>query len=122
MNGNIFIDTNIAINLLGGNEQIAELLDQQTVCLSFVTELELLSKPDIKVEEEIRIKSLLSQCVILDFFPSLKEIVIDFRKKYRLKLLDALVAATAFSLGLPLISADRGFERVVESAFVRIEI
>ena len=122
MNGNIFIDTNIAIYLLGGNEQIAELLDQQTVCLSFVTELELLSKPDIKVEEEIRIKSLLSQCVILDFFPSLKEIVIDFRKKYRLKLPDALVAATAFSLGLPLISADKGFERVVESAFVRIEI
>ena len=122
MNGNIFIDTNIAIYLLGGNEQIAELLDQQTVCLSFVTGLELFSKPDIKIEEEIRIKSLLSQCVILDFFPSLKEIVIDFRKKYRLKLPDALVAATAFSLGLPLISADKGFERVVESAFVRIEI
>lgn len=97
MNGNIFIDTNIAIYLLGGNEQIADLLDQQTVCISFVTELELLSKPDITIEDEIRIKALLAQCVILDFFPSLKEIVIDFRKKYHLKLPDAIVAATAFA-------------------------
>jgi len=122
MNGNIFIDTNIAIYLLGGNEQLADLLDQQTVCLSFVTELELLSKPDITIDEEIRIKALLSQCVILDFFPSLKEIVIDFRKKYRIKLPDAIVAATAFALGLPLISADKGFQKVIELVLVKIEI
>jgi predicted nucleic acid-binding protein len=43
MSGNIFVDTNIAIYLLSGNEQVADLLDGQTVYLSFVTELELLT-------------------------------------------------------------------------------
>ncbi len=96
MSGSIFIDTNIAIYLLSGNESIADLLDGQTVCLSFVTELKLLSKPGITSDEEGQIQSFLGQCIVLDFLPSVKETIIAFRRLYRLKLPDAIVAATAF--------------------------
>jgi len=44
---NILIDTNIALYLLGGDEQIANVLDGQVVHVSFITELELLGYPDI---------------------------------------------------------------------------
>ena len=49
---NILIDTNIALYLLGGDSQIAEVLEDQVVHVSFVTELELLGYPGISKEEE----------------------------------------------------------------------
>ncbi|RZL98362.1 MAG: type II toxin-antitoxin system VapC family toxin, partial [Pedobacter sp.] len=103
MNGSLFIDTNIAIYLLTGNRQVIDLLDEQTVYLSFVTELELLSKPSITTDEEKQINAFLAQCVVIDFVPLVKETVIDFRRRYRMKLPDAIVAATACLLGLPLV-------------------
>jgi len=52
MNGNnLMIDTNIAIYLLNGNKQIADLLDQKNIFISFITELELLSKSDLTTNE-----------------------------------------------------------------------
>ena len=42
---NILIDTNIALYLFGGDEQVAGVLDGQVVYVSFVTELELLGYP-----------------------------------------------------------------------------
>jgi predicted nucleic acid-binding protein len=121
MNGSLFIDTNIAIYLLSGNEQIADLLNEQTVYLSFVTELELLSKPAITPEEERHIKVFLGQCVVIDFLPGAKDTVIDLRRRYRMKLPDAIVAATAYLLGLPLATADRGFSRVDELTLFLVE-
>ena len=121
MSGNVFVDTNIAIYLLGGNEQVADLLDGQTVYLSFVTELELLSKPAISSEEELQIKSFLAQCVVIDFLPLVKETVIRYRRQYKLKLPDAIIAATATLLGLPLVTADKGFNRIDELTLVAIE-
>jgi predicted nucleic acid-binding protein len=120
MNGNIFIDTNIAIYLLGGNEQVADLLDGQTVYISFVTELELLSKPGLTFDEEFQIRAFLSQCTVLDLLPSVKETVVTFRRAYRLKLPDAIVAATAFVVSMPLVTADKGFARIDELTLVVI--
>jgi predicted nucleic acid-binding protein len=118
----VFADTNLIIYLLDGNEQVAQLLQDRTVCVSFVTELELLSKPDLSPLETTRIQTFLNSCVVLDFFPSLKESIIQLRKTYRLKLPDAIVAATALSVGLPLLSADKVFARIVELDFVLIEV
>lgn len=43
MSGNRFlVDTNIALYLLGGNKEVAEILDNTTIYISFITELELL--------------------------------------------------------------------------------
>ena len=122
MNGNIFVDTNSAIYLLDGNEQVANLLDGQTVYLSFVTELELLSKPDILPAEEAQIRDFLAQCVVIDFLPFVKETAINFRRRYRMKLPDAIVAATAYTVGMPLLTADKGFNRVDELTLIAVEL
>lgn len=122
MSGNIFVDTNTAIYLLNGNEQVANLLDEQAVYLSFVTELELLSKPAILPAEEKQIRGFIAQCVVIDFLPFMKETVIDLRRRYRIKLPDAIVTATAYILGIPLVTADRGFNRVDELTLITIEL
>lgn len=56
MSGNsIFIDTNIVLYLLSGDITIAELLNEKTIFISFITELELLGYKDISTEDSKRI-------------------------------------------------------------------
>ncbi len=63
---NILVDTNIALYLFGGDEQISGVLDGQVVHASFVTELELLGYPGIAIEEEKLIHHFLDDCVVID--------------------------------------------------------
>ena len=77
MNGiNLMIDTNAAIYLLNGNNNIADLLDGKNIFISFITELELLSKPGITQTEKKIIKAFLNDCTIYDINSLVKEKVI----------------------------------------------
>lgn len=114
MSGNsIFLDTNILIYLLQGDLKIAELIDNKTFPISFITELELLSIPTNSIQNR-KIKALLKECYILNINEEIKNHTIDFRNKYNIKLPDAIVAATAHYLDLPLITADKGFKKIDE--------
>ena len=114
MSGNsIFLDTNILIYLLQGDLKIAELIDNKTFTISFITELELLSIPMNSIQNR-KIKALLKECYILNINEEIKNHTIDFRNKYNIKLPDAIVAATAHYLDLPLITADKGFKKIDE--------
>ncbi len=114
MSGNsIFLDTNILIYLLQGDQKIAELIDNKTFTISFITELELLSIPANPTQLK-KIKSLLKECYILNINDEIKKNTIDFRNKYNVKLPDAIVASTAHYLDLPLITADKGFKKIEE--------
>ena len=122
MNGNkLLADTNIVIYLLDGDRTIAELLDNKTVHVSFVTQLELLSYSDLSDQDEIRIKEFLEQCIIIDINPSIKEEVIRIRKQYRLKLPDSIIIAGALYLDIPLITSDQGLQKVEELSLVYYE-
>jgi len=112
MNGNkVFVDTNIILYLLGGDKTIAELLNGKQIYISFITQLELLgysksTKKDLKIIQE-----LIDQCVIIDINDEIKDMVIDLKRKYRLKLPDGIIIATAIYLDLPLITADQEFKK-----------
>lgn len=59
MSGNsLFLDTNIILYLLNGDETLAELLDEKQLYISVITELELLAYKGITNEEDIIIKTL----------------------------------------------------------------
>jgi hypothetical protein len=49
----------------------------------------------------------------------IKKMVVDLRMKYRLKLPDAIIAATACYHQLPLVSADKAFSKVTELELIR---
>ena len=123
MSGNsLLIDTNIALYLLNGDTTIAELLNGRDVHVSFITELELLGFQDIKEEDRSIIEDLLNNCIIVDLNQAIKRITVDLKQKYKLKLPDAIIAATSIYMNLPLISADKDFDRISDLQFIRYEI
>jgi predicted nucleic acid-binding protein len=115
MSGNkLFLDTNIVIYFLSGDTSLANLLEKKIIHLSIITRLELLSYPDISNDETIKIENFLNDCITVDLNPSINNEVIRLRKKYRLKLPDSIVIASASFLDLPLITSDKGFQKVKE--------
>lgn len=108
------LDTNILIYLLDGDKALASLLQGANFYISFITELELLSYPDLKPEEKREIQQLLNECTIIEINSAIKNIVIEIRSQYRVKLPDAIVAATAEYLDLPLFTADNGMDKISE--------
>jgi predicted nucleic acid-binding protein len=107
-----FCDTNIAIYLLSGDEHLAELLQGMDTKLSFITELELLSKPNITPEETTKTKVFINQCTVVDISPAIKKKVVEIRQKVKIKLPDAIIAASAIILDLPIVTADKQFEKI----------
>ncbi len=111
MNGNsLLIDTNIALYLLNGDTTIAEILDGQDVYKSSIPEFALLGFQDLKKQALLLIEEFLSSCIIIDINQTIKRITIELKQNHKLKLPDAIIAATSKYMNLPLISADKGFE------------
>jgi predicted nucleic acid-binding protein len=115
MNGTSFLaDTNVILFLLKGNEKIAHVLQDKQVYISFITELELFSFKQLNSIETNRITNFLSECIIIDINPQIKELAVNIRKDYSTKLPDAIIAATAQFLSIPLLTYDRDFSKIKE--------
>ncbi len=56
----------------------------------------------------------MEDCIIININDDIKNIYTALRRKYKLKLGDAIVAATAMHLELPLITADKKFNQITE--------
>ena len=54
----------------------------------------------------------MSQCFIIDINYHIKQLAINIRQNTRMKLPDALIAATALQHNLTLVSADKGFCKI----------
>ncbi len=123
MSGNsLLLDTNIILYLLDGDETIAEFLQGQEVYISFITELELLGFQDLSVDAQKLIDEFLNDCVIVDLNQTIKRLTIEIKREHKVKLPDAIIAATAKYMNIPLISADKGFEKISSIQFVRYEV
>lgn len=122
MNGNkLFLDTNIILYLLNGDETLAELLNQKQLYISVITELELLAYKNITVKEEKVILEFLSQCKIININSKIKLETIRLRKLFNTKLPDSIIIATALYLDLPLITSDIEFRKVDELTLIHYE-
>jgi len=113
MNGtNIQLDTNIVLYLLNGEETLIPLLDEKNLFLSFITQLELLGNRHLKTRDILKIKQFISECTVIDITPAIKELVINIRQKYNIKLPDCIIIATSLWLNMPLITADHDFKKI----------
>lgn len=123
MNGNrLFLDTNIILYLLNGDETLAELLNDKQFYISIITELELLAYKGITEKEEQVINEFVSQCKIISINSAVKKESIRIRRKYNTKLPDSVIIATALYLNLPLITGDVEFKKVNELILIHYEI
>jgi predicted nucleic acid-binding protein len=113
MNGiSLLSDTNPLIYLLGGNIEVAEILDEKQVWLSAISELELFGKRSLSKSDIREINALLDNCFIAELSPQVKRIVKEIMQSVVVKLPDAIIAATALYLDLPLLTADIGFRKI----------
>jgi predicted nucleic acid-binding protein len=107
----IFIDTNIVIYLLNGDETLKNFLNKKEIYISFITELELLSFPGITSNERIIIKKFISDCHVVEFNTKMKEVIVSLKSQHKTKLPDAIIAASAMVESLSFLTADKGFSK-----------
>lgn len=109
MNGKdrYLIDTNILIYFLQG-EKVAvsffKKIMEDDLCISLINKIEVLSFPDLSEDEERDINQFLLNFVTLNVDNLIAEETIRIRKKYRLKLGDALICATSMMHDTILVS------------------
>jgi len=103
-------DTNIAIYLLNGElsetaeRTIQELMYKGTPSVSIISEMELLGFKGISDEEYQNGVALLSTMTILPLSSSIKDKTIEIKRSIKIKLPDAIIAATAIIHDLSLLS------------------
>ncbi len=108
----VLVDTNVLIHQLNGDQAIERLLQGRKVHISFITEVELLSFPGYTAKERAAVKAWLNEFIISDVNEGIKTIAIDLRSRFKLKLADAFVAATAAHWSIPLITQDKHFRKL----------
>jgi len=118
MGRKILIDTNIAIGYIGSrlNLQSMDKLDQifeGEYHLSVINKIELLGYPDLDQNEEAKFNLLIDHSVLHPIDNKIIEETISIRKKHRIKLPDALIAATCIVNGLDALTLNtKDFENI----------
>ena len=112
MNGLEYLaDTNAVLYLLSGNACMAPYLGKR-LTVSVISVMELLSFPAITSDEEKTIRAFLDQCEVIQISELVREQTIRIRRQYNVKLPDAIIAATAISYDLTLLTADNGVFKI----------
>jgi predicted nucleic acid-binding protein len=121
MNGIDFLaDTNFVIHINQGNTLVEPFLDY-SFGVSFITEIELLGAFSISKTKKSQLKDILKDCTIFELNAQIKQMCIKIRQEYKMKIPDAIIAATAMVYKIPLITSDRDFEKIKEIDLIFIE-
>jgi hypothetical protein len=110
----LFLDTNIILYALNGDETLSNFLDGRQLYISFITELELLGYHGLNKSERKLIKDFISQCKVVNINTTIKEEVIRLRTLYKTKLPDTIIMASSIYMDLPIVTADAGFKKAEE--------
>jgi len=111
---NVLLDSNIILYLLSGEETLIPLLEEKKLYVSFITQLEILGFKGITKEEQEKLQQFLTECIVIDINPVIKNFVIDLRRRYHIKLPDSIIMATSLYLNIPIITADKDYSKVKE--------
>jgi predicted nucleic acid-binding protein len=113
------LDTHIIIDFVNRKPAAVDLevLLTQSYCLvSFITKLELLGYPRITPIEETGISDFLQRITILPMSEQIERETIEIRRKTKLKLPDAIIAATAVAIDANVVTSDPHFLKCVYPA------
>lgn len=114
MNGNkILLDTNAFIYFFEGRSTITDLVvNTPEIYFSAISEIELLSATHLTATEIDSIKAFLLLCQRVELTTDIIDQTIMICRQYRFKVPDAIIAASALHLKIPLVSADTDFQKV----------
>lgn len=118
MSGNrILLDTNAAIALINKDPNVVSLVNQaKFIAISIITAIEFLSFVGLSQRDKILFEDFCTEVAVIDisFDNSLliKEIT-AIRQNTKMKLPDAIIAASAITNRCSLITRDSGFKRII---------
>lgn len=113
MNGkDIVLDTNILLFYLNGDIGVRKFIDDYNPIISFITELEALSAPQLSSNDKLFIRDFLKEMTVVNYDDKHKDDIIKIRSKKKLKLPDSIIAALAVSLNVPMVSADKALKDI----------
>ena len=98
-------DTNILIYLI--NNRLVETLPNGVYGYSVITEIELLSFSGLTETDMKVIRHYLDQISLVNLTEAVKQTTIDLRRRRRIKLPDAIIAATAIEADAVLLTNDK---------------
>ena len=110
------LDTNAIIQFLKGNSELVSILaDADFIATSIIVEMEYYSFPRL-IEEDVSLyQSLRSRIQVYDVpadDPIFTQLVVNARKNHGMKLPDAIIAATARTNNLFVLTADDHFKKL----------
>ena len=88
--------------------------------MSVISEIELLGFVGLSSKAEKEIKEFLSGCHLVELTTAIRQRTISLRQAIKIKTPDAIIAATALEMGLPLASQDQDFTRVDGLTLIQI--
>ena len=106
------IDTNIAIGYIGARlsiqlmDKLDDLLNNE-YHISIINKIEMLGYPGLDKNEELRFNLFIDHSFMHQVDDRVIEKTIDIRKKHKIKLPDALIAATCLINGLDIITLNK---------------
>jgi len=106
-----FLDTNIIIQLLKGNQSLIDILqDAEFISCSIISKLEYLSFPNLS-ENDIKLFNSFARKIEIMDLPSnndkLHQYILNIRREKRLKLPDSIIVACSLYKKCTLITADK---------------
>lgn len=112
---NYLLDTNTVIYYINNSlpNGAVELVESSIPAISFITRIELLAWPQLQIPEELKFSRFIEDANIYSCSESIILQTIAVKKQYKLKLPDAIIAATAIVNNLTLISRNlKDFDKV----------
>ena len=114
----LLLDTNSIIALLNENAGVIDAIDTaDDIFISIINELEFKSFSNLSLNDMKLFDAFVAGVTVLDLQASnitLKSKIIEIRNIYKLKLPDAIIAASAIINNAVLVTADKEFKKVEE--------
>lgn len=117
MNGTRYLlDTNAVISIINGNKQLIDLLNSASfIAFSIISIIEFLSYSNLSEKDKAVFQKMIEEASVINIRQTDSELIdsiITIRKSYKVKLPDAIVAATALTYNCKLISNDKELNKI----------
>jgi predicted nucleic acid-binding protein len=106
------IDTNILISLF--NQELTQPIPNGNIGYSVITSIEILSFKGLSLQEENLVRSNLKTLIEVSLDTNIAEKTIQLRRKYSLKMPDAIILASAWECEAVLITNDKQLSKINE--------